>query len=169
MATHSSILAWEIPWLEETGGLQSMQLQRVRHDSVTTQSIYSVVLISAIQQSNSVIHTYILFHILFHYGLSWDIEYSFPVLYSRTLSFIYPIHNSFNLLIPNPNRSLPHPLLLDSHKSVGFSLRRCLSHCLRWGCCSVAKSCPILCKPMDCNTPGLPFPHSLSEFAKHIL
>ena len=36
MATHSSILAWEIPWLEETGGLQSMQLQRVRHDSVTT-------------------------------------------------------------------------------------------------------------------------------------
>ena len=35
MATHSSILAWDIPWLEETGGLQSMRLQRVRHDSVT--------------------------------------------------------------------------------------------------------------------------------------
>ena len=32
MATHSSILAWEIPWTEELGGLQSMGLQRVGHD-----------------------------------------------------------------------------------------------------------------------------------------
>ena len=29
MATHSSILAWRIPWIEEPGGLQSMWLQRV--------------------------------------------------------------------------------------------------------------------------------------------
>ena len=29
MATHSSILAWEIPWTEEPGGLQSMGLQKV--------------------------------------------------------------------------------------------------------------------------------------------
>ena len=32
MATHSSILAWRIPWAEEPGGLQPMGLQRVRHD-----------------------------------------------------------------------------------------------------------------------------------------
>ena len=32
MATHSSILAWRIPWTEEPGGLQFMWLQRVRHD-----------------------------------------------------------------------------------------------------------------------------------------
>ena len=32
MATHSSILAWRIPWAEEPGRLQSMGLQRVRHD-----------------------------------------------------------------------------------------------------------------------------------------
>ena len=32
MATLSSILAWRIPWTEEPGGLQSMGLQRVRHD-----------------------------------------------------------------------------------------------------------------------------------------
>ena len=31
-ATHSSILAWRILWTEEPGGLQSMGLQRVRHD-----------------------------------------------------------------------------------------------------------------------------------------
>ena len=32
MATHSSILAWRIPWTEEPGGLQSMRSQRVGHD-----------------------------------------------------------------------------------------------------------------------------------------
>ena len=32
MATQSSILVWKIPWTEEPGGLQSMGLQRVRHD-----------------------------------------------------------------------------------------------------------------------------------------
>ena len=32
MATHSSILAWEIPWTEDSGGLQSTESQRVRHD-----------------------------------------------------------------------------------------------------------------------------------------
>ena len=35
MATHSSILVWEIPWTEEPGGLQSMELQRVRHHLAT--------------------------------------------------------------------------------------------------------------------------------------
>ena len=35
MATHSSLLAWEIPWTEEPGGLQSMGLQRVGHDLAT--------------------------------------------------------------------------------------------------------------------------------------
>ena len=33
MATHASVLAWEISWTEESGGLQSIVLQRVRHDS----------------------------------------------------------------------------------------------------------------------------------------
>ena len=32
MAPHSSTLAWKIPWMEEPGGLQSVRLQRVRHD-----------------------------------------------------------------------------------------------------------------------------------------
>ena len=32
MATHSTILAWKIPWTEESGRLQSMGSQRVRHD-----------------------------------------------------------------------------------------------------------------------------------------
>ena len=35
MATHANILAWEIPWTEESGGLQSMGLQRVRYHLAT--------------------------------------------------------------------------------------------------------------------------------------
>ena len=37
MATHSSVLAWRIPWTEEPGRLQFMGLQRVRHDWATEQ------------------------------------------------------------------------------------------------------------------------------------
>ena len=36
MAIHTSILVWEIPWTEEPGGLQSIGLQKVKHDLATT-------------------------------------------------------------------------------------------------------------------------------------
>ena len=39
MATHSSILAWKIPWTEEPGGLQSMGSQRVRHNWATEHTV----------------------------------------------------------------------------------------------------------------------------------
>ena len=35
MATHSSTIAWRIPWTEEPGGLQSMGPKRIRHDLAT--------------------------------------------------------------------------------------------------------------------------------------
>ena len=40
LATHSSILAWRIPWTEEPGGLQSLGLQRVRHDKQLSTHIH---------------------------------------------------------------------------------------------------------------------------------
>ena len=42
MATHYSILAWKIPWTEESGGLQFMGSQRVRHDWLSTQESHSL-------------------------------------------------------------------------------------------------------------------------------
>ena len=39
MATHSSILAWKIPWTEESGGLQSMGPQKVRHNLASKQQL----------------------------------------------------------------------------------------------------------------------------------
>ena len=41
MATHSSILAWKIPWTEEPGRLQSMGSLRVGHDWVTSLSLFT--------------------------------------------------------------------------------------------------------------------------------
>ena len=42
MAPHSSTLAWKIPWSEEPGGLQSMELQRVGYDGATNTSYFSI-------------------------------------------------------------------------------------------------------------------------------
>ena len=42
MATHSSILAWEIPWTEEPGGLQSVGSQRVGHNLVIEHTFFAV-------------------------------------------------------------------------------------------------------------------------------
>ena len=39
--THSSALAWQIPWVEEPGGLQSMRSLRVRHDRATSLSLFT--------------------------------------------------------------------------------------------------------------------------------
>ena len=40
MVTHSSILAWRIPWTEKPGGLQSTGSQRLRHDRDTTEQLH---------------------------------------------------------------------------------------------------------------------------------
>ena len=41
MATHSSTLAWKIPWTEEPGGLQCMGSRRVGHDLATSPSLFT--------------------------------------------------------------------------------------------------------------------------------
>ena len=41
MATHSSILAWKVPWTEEPGRIQSMGSQRVRHDLLIEKGLQS--------------------------------------------------------------------------------------------------------------------------------
>ena len=61
MATHSSILAWRIPWTEEPGGLQSMGSQRVRHDwaakySMSCVCMYIVTCIYGLSYILCVIH-----------------------------------------------------------------------------------------------------------------
>ena len=45
LATHSSVLAWRIPWADEPGGLQSMGLQRVGYDLATKQQQQKTIII----------------------------------------------------------------------------------------------------------------------------
>ena len=56
MATHSSILAWEVPWTEEPGGLQFMGLQRVGHDLVTESRTHNTIPVKA-TMNNFCAHT----------------------------------------------------------------------------------------------------------------
>ena len=44
LVTHSSTLAWKIPWREEPGRLQSMRLRRVGHNSATSLSLFTLIL-----------------------------------------------------------------------------------------------------------------------------
>ena len=83
MATHSSILAWKIPWTEEPGGLQSMGLQRLRHDRVTN--------------THTHIHVYILR--LLSITSYYKILNIFPVLYSKALLLMFFMHSSLYPLI----------------------------------------------------------------------
>ena len=49
MATHSSILAWKVPWTEEPGRIQSMGSQRVRHDWAT--SLHPLLIVLIVEKS----------------------------------------------------------------------------------------------------------------------
>ena len=60
---------------------------------------------------------------------------------------------------------------LHTQKASGTPVKKCkrrsiLRNIIVSICCSVTKSCPALCNPMDCSTPGFPLLHHLSEFAQ---
>ena len=95
MATHSSTLAWKIPWTEERGRLQSMGSKRVRHDWATT--------LSLTEDSWSLIFA-TLFN-LFPCCLGWSIERKFCFLligswngeeyFNLSLSWVFSDHYGF--------------------------------------------------------------------------
>ena len=74
MATHSSILAWKIPWTEESGRLQSMGSQRVRHDWATSLSL-SWVLLAVGELLNLSLPQFFFckwkYHVICLFGLLW--------------------------------------------------------------------------------------------------
>ena len=73
MATHSSFLAWRIPWIEEPGGLQSMGLQRVRHNWVAKTYIFMYMYIHTHTHIHICTHTHThVFLIQFSVAGHWD-------------------------------------------------------------------------------------------------
>ena len=64
MATHSSILAWGIPWTEEPGGLESTGSQRVGHEGATSLSLH-IHTIPTVYMHTCYMHTHIYTHSLY--------------------------------------------------------------------------------------------------------
>ena len=97
MASYSSILAWKIPWTEEPGRLQSMGLQRVRHDWVTH------------------------FHFLFS-SLSLFNEYIFSWTYPPYILTLVPLFLlSFCFTLPKKKKNTSFPNYWFGFQSCAFS------------------------------------------------
>ena len=128
MATHSSILAWKIPWTEEPGGLQSMGLQRVRQDWMTEHRTLSRVPCS-------------IELVLIRY-----------VFYTCCCEVASVVSDSVRPQRRQPTR-LPCPW--DSlGKSTGVGCHFLLQ-CMKVKSESeVTQSCPTPSDPMDCSLPG---------------
>ena len=95
MATHSSILAWEIPWTEEPGELQSMGSQRVGHDLANKQQQQQF---SSVTQASLTLVT------------PWTA--ACQASWSITNSWSLPKLMSIESVIPSNHLILCHPLLL---------------------------------------------------------
>ena len=80
--------------------------------------------------------------------------------HSPFLSWVPPMR-LFNDLGSWPSEAQERGLLTSQHLINTYLLRRRLNYC-----CSIAKSCPTLCDPMDCSTPSFPVLHYLLEFAQ---
>ena len=96
MAIHSSILVWRIPWTEEPGGLQYMELWRVAHDWATT--------LSSVQFSRSVMGDSLQSH---------ESQHARPPCPSPTVSdAIQPSHplSSPSPPVPNPSQHQSFPM-----------------------------------------------------------
>ena len=85
MATHSSILAWRIPWIDKPWRIQSMWLQRVGHNWASEH--IHIILVSGLQHSQ---YFYRLYFIYSYYKILAILLVS----YNASLYIIYFIHNS---------------------------------------------------------------------------
>ena len=84
MATHSSILAWRIPWTEKPGRLQSMGSQRVRHYQVTnTQSTFRKVNVF-LSFSRSLFFLSIVFEVIVHFIIVLKALKAFTMIIAHT-------------------------------------------------------------------------------------
>ena len=136
MATHSSILAWRIPWTEENGELWPMGLQRGGHDLLGQESLVLGRGALLVQAASTKHHTW--------GGL--NNRHSFSTVLEAGSSKIKRLAD-----------------LLSSEGPLASCRRPPSCHVLTWwreralpltSCCLVTQSCPALCDPTDCRPPG---------------
>ena len=79
-----------------------------------------------------------------------------PKDWTRLLSLLH--WQAGSLPLAPPGKPMENPVLVKCHEHGSFPLELQFS--------SVAQSCPTLCDPMDCSTPGLPVHHQIPEFTQ---
>ena len=85
MVTHSGILAWKIPWTDECGRLQSMGLQRVRHDWATS---LCYIILCTVPRCISLIYSFIFCCLISSACLWWKLLFQWlPGLISKCILF----------------------------------------------------------------------------------
>ena len=107
MVTHSRIIAWEIPWTEESGRLQSMVLQRVEKDWVTNTFTFTVLIVLLLLFSHSALSNTFQTYALHTPG--------FPVLHHFLELAQTHVHWVGDAIQPS------HPLLSPSHPAQNLS------------------------------------------------
>ena len=129
MATHSSMFAWRIPWAEKPGGLQSMELPRVRHDLATKSPSHLLIYLFICGCAGS-----LLLHLgsspLVEHGLS-SVQTSRAVAHAPSCpaacgffpdqgSNSCPLHWQVDFPLPDPQGSPPQ-VFLEYLLCVGYS------------------------------------------------
>ena len=183
MATHSSILAWRIPWMEKPGGLQSVgwqsrtQLKQLRMHAWVFQWSLNLYLF---QHRYFAFCKYLLLAIVGHQVWEAGRKCSFLVLHSHYLfDFIILVcsndvrNNSkiYYILIcrwvlqcNSPSKS--EMLIMEKIYNATSNYFK-MNFMNLGGCCCPVLSCVQLCDPMDdCSTPSSPVHHYLPEFAQ---
>ena len=178
-AIHSSILAWKIPWTEEPGGLESMELQELDttwwlniyiHSQGVPEKVLKMYYVIEIQWSimtspftevptlSEKIYIHPSFPIISHYYFTFYQSLHFH-LWAKALPF--PNHVSFpTKILSSGLQELVCLMLLYPSPTVpwlfvlmgylGSKVHSNVCVCV----CLVAQSCPTLCNPMDCSLPG---------------
>ena len=151
MATHSSILAWEIPWTEDPGGLQSLESQRVEHN-LATEKKPGITLCFKYLKSDWAYVLYLVMKVFFYKKKH---KWSDYMLYFRQLLLLFGRPLCPALCNPmdcsTPGLPVPHHLLPKFAKFMSNASVMPSSHLFFW--------CPLLLLPSIFRASGI-FPMS---------
>ena len=172
-ATHSSILTWRIPWTEESCGLQSTGLHRVRHDWSDLGHTWAFRIMSKTYFSglNACVPLNSCEKSIFQGDGNrrwrlcpheWDSSHHKRGAHGPLGPSAMWEHHVICKLAEGS-----HLHLLAGSLPLGLSASRTMRNKFLFiQFSSVAQLCPTLWDPMDCNTPGLPVHHQLPEFTQ---